>query len=371
LRRKGDVAVRKTITAAFLMMMSFSVSAEMEWLTKQLSEPRNNSQFIKSYEGKNQSYVYDQALAILVFSHNKDFKKAQSLIQALANVQNSDGSWYFSYYLDGKSPHPAEGDMRPMGAIAWAALAIMSYEKLSKDSSFHKTWVKALKHIEKNMIKPAGLNVRGVRFSEYDNSKTHWDERNVAALEHAIDSSSAFKLAFELTNTKKYYLLQMELEEFVMTLWDQDVRHFWSGINLKSGKINRSEFYLDNQSWTALALKHTNQDEKIKAALEASCSLMVKDKDLIGFTESRSNSNQRKFIWSEGTAGKAMALSMYDVKCDETESSLYSHTLENMKENGGVKYIDRKKIKDFSDKPSVAGTSWTWFLKQKVNPFNH
>jgi hypothetical protein len=41
-----------------------------------------------------------------------------------------------------------------------------------------------------------------------------------------------------------------------------------------------------------------------------------------------------------------------------------------MKIAGGVQYVDRPHIVDFSDAPSVAGTVWTWFLRHKINPLD-
>src|SRR5690606_17859280 len=101
-----------------------------------------------SYSDRKQSYLYDQALALIAFSKAQDFVTAERLAAGLVQTQNRDGSWYFSYYLDGKSPHPFEGDMRPNGAIAWATLALLTYQSQSQKKTFQKSWQKALKYLD-------------------------------------------------------------------------------------------------------------------------------------------------------------------------------------------------------------------------------
>jgi len=55
------------------------------------------------------------------------------------------------------------------------------------------------------------------------------------------------------------------LKEFTVALWDKSRSHFWSGVNLKTGAINKGELYLDNQSWSTLALdQETIQNLNLK-----------------------------------------------------------------------------------------------------------
>jgi len=97
----------------------------------------SDSAFIQSFENRDQSYVYDQALAIITYSHEKNLKKADALIEALKKVQLKDGSLYFSYYQDGKSPYPLEGDKRFAGALAWLALSLGHYQKAFASQKHH------------------------------------------------------------------------------------------------------------------------------------------------------------------------------------------------------------------------------------------
>src|SRR5688500_1410238 len=64
---------------------------------------RGRGSLIKSFTNHSQSYIYDQALAIIAFTKTSDQKKARHLLQGLKTLQMNDGSLYFSYNLDGSS----------------------------------------------------------------------------------------------------------------------------------------------------------------------------------------------------------------------------------------------------------------------------
>ena len=360
----------RLVTGILMLGWALAVHAEIRWLEGQIRPLGTEAALIQSFTDRSQSYLYDQALAIIAFTRAGEHAKARKLVHALQQLQNSDGTWYFSYYLDGKSPHPEEGDMRPHGAIAWACLAILTYEKASKDRSYEDVWNSTLTYLEKNIVFIPRLKQHGLTFSSVDNKKTKWDEREVAALEHALDAVATFRLAHQLTQDKRWKKAQKRLEEFSVSLWDEAEGHFWSGANVVTGKVNRGEFYLDNQSWSALALSHLPLKDKLRSALMASCRLAVVSGDRHGFAESRSPASQQEFIWSEGTAGKALALHFQNAQCTGTDTSRYLDTLDSMKIAGGVQYVDRPNIVDFTEAPSVAGTVWTWFLRHKINPLD-
>src|SRR3989338_10749536 len=69
------------------------------------SLPDGRGSLIKSFTNHSQSYIYDQALAIIAFTKNNDQIKARKLLTGLKSLQRDDGSLYFSYYLNGKSPY--------------------------------------------------------------------------------------------------------------------------------------------------------------------------------------------------------------------------------------------------------------------------
>jgi hypothetical protein len=363
--------VKKLITIGLLSLFLTSTEAsEIDWLKSQLRPFGTEASLIQSYQDIPRSYIYDQALAIIAFTEAKKFSEAKKLILGLERLQLKDGSWYFSYYLDGTSPHPAEGDMRPHGAIAWVGLAILTYQKKTADPRFAPVWNKTLNYLSQNLRKVPSFEGEGLIFSSIDNSKTAWNETEIVALEHTLDVYASYRMAYQLTGSKRWLKKQNNVEKFILEMWDQENGHFWPGVNILTGKINRHEFYLDNQSWSALAFVGHPEKEKFQKSLTASCRLTTKSGEQIGFSESRSPASTQDFIWSEGTAGKALALDLYSQSCDNINSETYFRTLNSMSVNGGVRYINKPQVVDFSYSPSVAGTVWTWFLKHKYNPLN-
>lgn len=362
--------MKKLITIGLLSLaLGTTQASELDWLSTQMRPLGSHASLIQSYQNFPRSYIYDQALAIIAFTEAKKFKEAKRLILALEKLQLKDGSWYFSYHLDGSSPHPTEGDMRPHGAIAWVGLAILTYQKKTADPRFAPVWNKALNYLSLHLRKVPYLDGEGLIFSSVDNSKTAWNETEIVALEHTLDVYATYRLAYQLTGSKRWQKKQFAVEKFVLGMWDKENGHFWPGVNIQTGKINRQEFYLDNQSWSALAFVGHPEKEKFKQSLLASCRLTTTEGQYIGFSESRSPASTQDFIWSEGTAGKALALSLYGQSCDNTSPDSYLTTLNSMSVKGGVRYINKAQVVDFSNSPSVAGTVWTWFLRHKLNPF--
>lgn len=101
-----------------------AAAAAAAWLARQ---QRPNG-LLKSWEGESAcvAYTYDQALALLVFSAERMWERADALADALAATQNADGSWYQARScatLDpaGAPPQKWEGD------IAWATYALGRY----------------------------------------------------------------------------------------------------------------------------------------------------------------------------------------------------------------------------------------------------
>ncbi len=339
---------------------------ELSWLKGQIRQHSKDAPtLVQSYADASASYTYDQALAAITFTSAGEIETAKKLLAGLARLQDSEGSWAFAYSLDGSL---REG-RKPLGAMAWATLAFVRYQQQTKDARFQATWHKGLEFLEAMLVPlPDNPMARGIRFAPSDAPNTNWDETQTAALEHAVDAMAAFNAAHKLDGNPRWKTHAEALKHFVLHLWDEDRKHFWSGLNLVTGKINRSEFYLDNQSWTLLALEKSDE-QKFKAAMRAACALQVRGEKGIGFKERRSPASKADFVWSEGTAGAALALEALAQDCDHASTKDYLSQLETMTEAGGVRYADRPGIEDFSYSPSVAGTAWTWFLRRRLNPF--
>jgi hypothetical protein len=338
---------------------------------------------IKSFTNHTQSYIYDQALAIIAFSHHGDDKSAKKLLRGLTNLQKEDGSLYFSYYLDGKSPYPEEGDKRFAGAVAWVALAATTYQKIFKSDEFLNFNTLILKYLASQMrsVEINGKKVSAISFNPTDVPQTEWNENDVAALEHNLDAYSAFLHFSRINDDKKIKAAAADLKDFILAMWDESLSHFWSGANLKTGVVNKDEFYLDNQTWSLLALDaKTIKELNAKNALTMNCDgLLVEHEDVIGFMDTKPARRpaKLKFVWSEGTAGQILAMRKYteihneSISCKGQDfSTLLENIIKMKKKDGGIAYSTSTTNPDFTTASSVAGTAWYYFAANNINPFH-
>lgn len=351
-------------------------------LQSRLHVSLNGGFLIKSFTNHSQSYIYDQALAIIAFTKHGEQKTARKLLRAISNLQRQDGSLYFSYYLDGKSPYPEEGDKRFAGAIAWVALAAVTYQKEFKSDEFVNFNSLILEYLAGQMkpVEYQDKKLKALTFGPTDISATPWNENDIGALEHNLDAYAAFLHFAKLNNDDRAKNRASELKDFILSLWDESKSHFWSGMNLKTGTINKEEFYLDNQTWSLLAL-----DEKIlrklkpKEALTKNCdSLMVEHDGIKGFMDMKpaNRASAHKFVWSEGSAGQFLAMKKVStilsekIGCKELEAEAILEGIGKMrKKDGGIAYATSSDNPDFTTASSVAGTAWYYFALMGINPF--
>lgn len=345
--------------------------------------PSGSGSLIKSFTNHTQSYIYDQALAIIAFTQEGDRAHAEKLLKGLASLQLSDGSLYFSYYLDGKSPYPIEGDKRFAGAIAWVALAATHYQQKFKSKEYLEFNRKILSFLESQMhpIILNGVKTKAVVFAPNDIPATSWKENNIAALEHNLDAYSAFIHFSKINQDQRLMATGLEIQKFILGLWDKGQNHFWSGANINTGEINKSEFYLDNQSWSLLALDQSLLKElKPIKALKKNCdSLFVKHHEVEGFMDSKPTRRPaaHKFVWSEGTLGQILAMNKIgrihkkEISCQGKNSIDYLKNMYKLKKSdGGIAYSTPTPNPDFTNSSSVAGTAWLYFAVNNFNPFH-
>ena len=337
---------------------------------------------IKSFTNHTQSYIYDQALAIIAFAKHGDEKNAESLLASLSNLQKKDGSLYFSYYLDGKSPYPEEGNKRYAGAIAWVALAAITFQNQFKNTKFLEFNLRILQHLESQMksVSIDGNQVKAISFNPTNLSGTSWDESETAALEHNLDAYAAFLEFGKINNDEKWKKNALVLKKFILAMWDSSRLHFWSGANLKNGIINKDELYLDNQTWSLLALdKKILNELDTKSALDLNCEqFLVTHEGITGFMDSKPTNRaaSSKFVWSEGTAGQVLAMAKHNdirstnITCKDHKIQFFlSNIKKMMKEDGGIGYSTTTTNPDFTTASSVAGTAWYYFSSNNINPF--
>jgi len=192
----------------------------MSNLRSRLHPYKAGGTLIKSFTNHSQSYIYDQALAVIAFSKHGDKKSAQGLLLSLSKLQKTDGSLYFSYYLNGQSPYPTEGDKRYAGAIAWVALAAITYQSEFKSKDFLNFNSKVLKYLASEMKATTieGKKLKAIRFAPSNIKTTAWDESETAALEHNLDAYAAFIHFAQINNDRRWNKNANELKEFILTM---------------------------------------------------------------------------------------------------------------------------------------------------------
>jgi hypothetical protein len=99
-------------------------TAAAQWLASQ----QRGTGLLKSWaeESVCTAHAYDQALALLVFSHEGMWAQADALVGALAQAQDTDGCWFKSYDCD-NSDLPCVHCHKWEGDIAWAVYALSRY----------------------------------------------------------------------------------------------------------------------------------------------------------------------------------------------------------------------------------------------------
>ncbi|MFP5387358.1 MAG: hypothetical protein ACLGHN_14870, partial [Bacteriovoracia bacterium] len=204
------------------MLFAFSVYAitNQELITNlnsRLIDIRGNGSLIKSYSDHSQSYIYDQALAIITFTKENDKARARKLLKAMNDLQMKDGSLYFSYNLDGTSVYPEAGDKRIAGAMAWVSLASSHYQKKFNSQEFVHFNLKLLSYLHSQIdsVKINDVETRALRFAPSDVLSTPFPENEVAALEHNIDAYVAMMSFEEINKTGKWKEDITQLKTFI------------------------------------------------------------------------------------------------------------------------------------------------------------
>lgn len=369
----------------FLIGLScaFSVNALtnqelMNNLSSRLNElPEGRGTLIKSFTDLTQSFIYDQALAVIAFTKENEQDKARKLLRAMKNLQMPDGSLYFSYYLNGTSPYPQEGDKRIAGAMAWVALAATHYQSKFNSKEFLSFNYQLLIYLRSQItvMHIKGIEHYALMFAPHDVKSTPFLENDTVALEHNLDAYAAFYHFNQVNKTTKWHLEIASLKKFIISMWDKEKNHFWSGASIASGSINKNELYLDTQTWSLLALdKATLKEIHPKKALQVNCEqFLVHHDGVSGFHDSKPTKypNQYEFVWSEGTLGQVLAMKKQNVTCNDQGPQHFLSEIKKMKkEDGGIGYATTTKKKDFTTSSSVAGTAWLYFAANDINPFH-
>src|SRR5687768_13740493 len=94
------------------------------WLKSQLRYSGLVESFENGGTADNLAVVYDQAVAVAAFVVKGDYVNARKVLNALALLQQPDGSWYNIYHSDNQGIIEWH---RHVGPTVWVAMAIAKY----------------------------------------------------------------------------------------------------------------------------------------------------------------------------------------------------------------------------------------------------
>jgi hypothetical protein len=132
-----------------------------------------------------------------------------------------------------------EGDKRIAGSIAWVALAAIHYQNKFKSKEFVPFNYKILSYLETQMhaIEVKGAKTLALKFAPSDVMNTKFYENDVTALEHNLDAYAAFKHFQRVNKVTKWTDTEKNLKNFILLMWDEKRKHFWSGANFSNNTI--------------------------------------------------------------------------------------------------------------------------------------
>ena len=165
----------------------------------------SSARLVRSYLTSDKLHLYDQALAVLAFTHAGERAAAKRVLDALQTLQIRDGSakegsWYAAYLPDGTRAQ-LRGDPRIAGSISWVAMALNAYRMKFKDKSYDGMWHRVMNYLASELM-PASFNgkeFRAVRYQANDSEITAWVEPAVLSVEHNLDVYSAFRFYAQLS----------------------------------------------------------------------------------------------------------------------------------------------------------------------------
>ncbi|MCF7914341.1 MAG: hypothetical protein K9L66_04155 [Spirochaetaceae bacterium] len=375
---------------------------------------------------KGRAYVYDSALAAIVFAMTGHDREAEEVLLALSRQLRPEGSLWFGVNLHNEWPSEEghTGATVRSGASAWAGYAATFYLRKKLQASapgapeapgapaaqnrqaFHtedRIGRRILFFAEQTARHLLSLQITdrddpryglitggqgtyelkaktdGSVSSEYSDGKIGW-----ASTEHNIDAYFLFRDLALLTGGKRYQRAAEMITEGLLSLWDEERRQLIQGIK-ETGRRD-TVLPLDTSSWGSIFLRQAGYPDKAEATLSAGVERFQLDRsghfrpyaaDQVFLDPQVSQSyfnnpditwNQLDIAWPEGSLGMATAL----IKAGRNEKALQIiRASREYTENGAVQYASLEVPHQFSTYPSVASTAWLVIaLENLLDPLN-
>ncbi|HKZ87207.1 MAG TPA: hypothetical protein VJ793_26575 [Anaerolineae bacterium] len=260
--------ISRSVPITFEAVISNPIASDaaVNWLASQQAV----TGLLKSWQEESEcvAHTYDQALALIVFTKEKMWTQADSVVDALAATQNANGSWFKSRNCVTLAPvHPTEW----LGDIAWAVFALSRY-------------------IDAGGAHPQAVTVR--------NRAADWLVTRINPADGClvIDHTEGTIDAWWALHTAgpDYPVPADRLKNCLLTYyWDGDMGRFRGGRNWWQP-------YLDNQTWGAAFLSAIGDGCKARRALSYARDVLrlpAQGGQLFGFDGQAGPWS----VWNEGT----------------------------------------------------------------------
>jgi len=318
---------------------------------------------------ENQSYVYDQAVALFAAIGANDDALSETLAKGLLEFQQKTGPYAGGFVFAAPQMSPTYRDaLFRTGAHAIAADALLSYiEKYPQatDIAIYKAAAEdSLAFIDELLSTSgttSGLYLGG--YGDYTGPGDSFDA-NVAipwaSTEHNIDIWNTFvKASKVLTDTPINYTQKATTLNIAIAskLYSTAEQRLYQG--MQASGVDTSD-PLDVNSWGAMQLYSSGQYDEALAALERLEPFKFTSGPVTGyapFYDSAGYPDATPTVWFEGSYGVALAL--YHVGDYEKYRALLDELSDGQESDGSFRYAtDEDALYSINTRKSVASTAW-------------
>ncbi|MDD2665424.1 MAG: NosD domain-containing protein [Methanocellales archaeon] len=345
---------------------------------------------------KNVAYTYDNALVMLAFMERgseEDWRRAKILGESFIYCQNHD-----RYFNDGRLRNAYQaGDIADhqgkarlpgwwndseqkwfedtgsvgsgTGNMAWAMIALLCYYEATGNTTYLESAERLGDWIYNNTY---DTRYYGGYTGGYEGWGANQTNLSLKSTEHNLDVYVAFMKLYNATNDSVWQSRAIHAKNFVMSMWNEDDEHFWTGTK-DDETINKDVLPADVNTWGVMVL-----GEEYGAGVkwvEDNCKV-TSCPEGCGFKGFDFN-NDKDGVWFEGTAHMCIA---YQIMNETNKSDDYiseirkAQTSANNSNGKGIVAACHDGVTTgfdevYNNRLHIGATSWYIFAEQKYNPY--
>ncbi len=316
----GQIAPNDTITTPLKGREGLIISY-------QIPDTHPANQYLQS-----RSWLYDDALAIIVLSQNGHYVEALSIISTLEQFVTNNGEIGFSF----KTDDPYIDGVYQTGSIAWFGYALTQYQTITGDAQSQFTAEVLANHL-------LSLQATNGSVNSQPDSSIYATDQNIAAYFFLRDLG---RLSGNILYTEGADKIKLSL---LNNHWHNEKGYFRESIGSKEPGI------IEINALGVLFLLAIDEAEMIQQALNSI-------DEIYGRSEVNTQTPYEMIpnmgtTFAQGTA--QLALLYRRIDNDPKSESLINFLLDKQTETGGIPYVTPA-VPDLEmyDWPSVAGTNW-------------